>query len=85
MMVQRILAWMAPSKTILPEVPPVICDEKQQKYYTVGEFLGKGGFAACYKVTQSGQEYAAKVVSKQFIRQKNAEKVGLLLILFIYI
>uniref|UniRef100_A0AC35FXL4 Serine/threonine-protein kinase PLK n=1 Tax=Panagrolaimus sp. PS1159 TaxID=55785 RepID=A0AC35FXL4_9BILA len=68
---------MAPTKTILPEVPPVVCDTKTQKYYTVGEFLGKGGFAACYKVTTiSGEAYAAKIVSKQFVKQRHTEKAA---------
>uniref|UniRef100_A0AC34FUC5 Serine/threonine-protein kinase PLK n=1 Tax=Panagrolaimus sp. ES5 TaxID=591445 RepID=A0AC34FUC5_9BILA len=67
---------MAPStKSNIPDVPPMICDQAKQKYYTTGEFLGKGGFAACYKVTNlSGEIYAAKIVSKQFVKQKNAEK-----------
>uniref|UniRef100_A0AC35FVM7 Serine/threonine-protein kinase PLK n=1 Tax=Panagrolaimus sp. PS1159 TaxID=55785 RepID=A0AC35FVM7_9BILA len=68
---------MAPTRTIYPVVRPIICDTKTQSNYTLGEFLGKGGFAACYKVTTtSGKAYAAKIVSKQFIKQQNTEKAA---------
>ncbi|KAK0401618.1 hypothetical protein QR680_015878 [Steinernema hermaphroditum] len=49
-----------------------VIDVKHEKVYRVGRFLGKGGFARCYEVTESGtsQKLAAKVVSRESISRK---------------
>ena len=64
----------------MPTMPRVVCDERKQLYFDVGEFLGKGGFAACYRlVDKVGTSYAAKVVGKHLISTKShSEKVILI-------
>uniref|UniRef100_A0AC34R5V4 Serine/threonine-protein kinase PLK n=1 Tax=Panagrolaimus sp. JU765 TaxID=591449 RepID=A0AC34R5V4_9BILA len=58
-------------KNVMPVMPTVVCDERRQEYYSVGEFLGKGGFAACYRLTDGiGTSYAGKVVGKHLIKSK---------------
>lgn len=43
--------------------------------YKKGRFLGKGGFANCYQVTnlQDGRDYAIKVVDKNTIMRDRAK------------
>ncbi|MES1907678.1 MAG: hypothetical protein MHM6MM_000752 [Cercozoa sp. M6MM] len=46
------------------------------KRYTIDEYLGKGGFARCYKVTSHDSEnvYAVKIVSKALLQKKPARQ-----------
>ena len=44
-----------------------------------GEFLGKGGFATCYRLTdpESGKIFAAKIIEKKnLLRKRAAEKLS---------
>lgn len=44
-----------------------------------GEFLGKGGFATCYRLTdaEAGKIFAAKVIDKKsLLRKKASEKLS---------
>nr|BAB18588.1 polo-like kinase [Hemicentrotus pulcherrimus] len=51
------------------EVPDVVTDPSTGKTYTKGRFLGKGGFAKCYELTDDAtkQIFAGKVVSKALL------------------
>ncbi|XP_067932034.1 serine/threonine-protein kinase PLK1-like [Watersipora subatra] len=57
------------SKPARNSVPDIIKDTKGGKSYKKGRFLGKGGFAYCYEVTEmeSMEVYACKVVSKTLL------------------
>ncbi|UJR21968.1 hypothetical protein I4U23_025036 [Adineta vaga] len=50
-------------------IPNVILDPRTRTQYAKGKFLGKGGFARCYELTdiQTGQIYAGKVVPKSLL------------------
>eukprot|EP00116_Pleurobrachia_bachei_P019272 sb/3479534/ len=56
-----------------PSRPDVVIfrDERCGRAYKRGAFLGKGGFAKCYEVTdmESGEIFAAKVVSKTLLKK----------------
>ncbi|XP_049575790.1 serine/threonine-protein kinase PLK1 [Syngnathus scovelli] len=58
---------MAP--TPLKEIPEVLVDTRAKRRYTRGRFLGKGGFAKCYEITdvESQQVFAGKIVPKSLI------------------
>jgi serine/threonine protein kinase len=47
-----------------PEIPDVVIDAENGKIYKKGNYLGKGGFAWCYEMTDSQTNviYAAKVL-----------------------
>uniref|UniRef100_A0A914M9N4 Serine/threonine-protein kinase PLK n=1 Tax=Meloidogyne incognita TaxID=6306 RepID=A0A914M9N4_MELIC len=61
------------SKPILKEVPDLVCDGSTKQTYTKGKFLGKGGFARCYELTNNKTKivYAGKVVSKTLLMKKH--------------
>jgi polo-like kinase 1 len=48
-------------------------DKAKKRRYTRGKFLGKGGFARCYELTdqQTNNIYAGKVVSKMLLQKKH--------------
>lgn len=48
------------------EIPDVLYDEGNRKRYKKGRFLGKGGFAKCYEITdfETKEVYAGKIVPK---------------------
>ncbi|CAF3726918.1 unnamed protein product [Adineta steineri] len=50
-------------------IPNVIIDPKTRAQYAKGKFLGKGGFARCYELTDvnTGQIYAGKIVPKTML------------------
>ena len=52
----------APAK----EIPEILCDTSTGKKYTRGRFLGKGGFAKCFEITdiETKQVLAGKIVPK---------------------
>lgn len=60
-------------KPILKEVPDLVCDNVTKQTYTKGKFLGKGGFARCYELTNNKTKnfYAGKVVSKTLLMKKH--------------
>ncbi|XP_061536345.1 serine/threonine-protein kinase PLK1 [Phycodurus eques] len=53
----------------LKEIPEVLMDTRAKRRYTRGRFLGKGGFAKCYEITdvESQQVFAGKIVPKTLI------------------
>ncbi|KAM9819009.1 serine/threonine-protein kinase PLK1 [Syngnathus typhle] len=55
--------------TPLKEIPEVLVDTRAKRRYTRGRFLGKGGFAKCYEITdvESQQVFAGKIVPKSLI------------------
>lgn len=62
----------------LKEIPDVLVDPRTKKRYTRGRFLGKGGFAKCYEITdmQTNQVFAGKIVAKSMImKQHQREKM----------
>ncbi len=59
-------------------IPEMVIDPTSGNRYMKGKFLGKGGFARCYELTemQSKEVYAGKIVSKQLLtKQHQKEKV----------
>ncbi|CAB3405310.1 unnamed protein product [Caenorhabditis bovis] len=65
-----------------PEVPAIIVDPERNIKYEKGRFLGKGGFAHCYEITNvmTREVLAGKVVPKhllvkQYQRDKMAQEV----------
>lgn len=59
--------------------PPSIVTEPEEdaERYSIGGFLGKGGFAVCYEGTlaRNGRVFAMKVVKSQMPQKKMEEKV----------
>lgn len=70
------------------EPPPSIVPEPEdgRERYSIGGFLGKGGFAVCYEGTlaRNGRVFAMKVVKSQMPQKKMEEKVGLVATDIIY-
>ncbi len=63
-------------------IPEMIVDPNTGARYMRGKFLGKGGFARCYELTdmQTKDIFAGKIVSKQLLtKQHQKEKVKLIL------
>jgi polo-like kinase 1 len=61
-------------------IPDIVVDPATGTRYMKGKFLGKGGFARCYELTDinSKEIYAGKIVSKQLLtKQHQKEKVHL--------
>ncbi|CAF0938907.1 unnamed protein product [Adineta ricciae] len=65
-------------------IPNVILDPRTRTQYIKGKFLGKGGFARCYELTdvQTGQVFAGKVVPKSLLikphqREKMQQEVSI--------
>uniref|UniRef100_A0A8C5D454 Serine/threonine-protein kinase PLK n=1 Tax=Gadus morhua TaxID=8049 RepID=A0A8C5D454_GADMO len=51
------------------EIPDVLVDSRSKKKYSRGRFLGKGGFAKCYEITDmdTNEVFAGKIVPKSMI------------------
>lgn len=67
-----------PKSATLKEIPDVLVDPRTMRRYTRGRFLGKGGFAKCYEITdvETKQVFAGKVVPKSLIlKQHQREKM----------
>ncbi|XP_072319656.1 serine/threonine-protein kinase PLK1 [Eucyclogobius newberryi] len=58
-----------PKSAPLKEIPDVLVDSRTARRYSRGRFLGKGGFAKCFEITdlQSKQVFAGKIVPKALI------------------
>ncbi|KAM3864627.1 serine/threonine-protein kinase PLK1 [Diretmus argenteus] len=67
-----------PKSAPLKEIPDVLVDPRTMRRYTRGRFLGKGGFAKCYEITdvETKQVFAGKIVPKSMIlKQHQREKM----------
>ncbi|XP_060910946.1 serine/threonine-protein kinase PLK1 [Labrus mixtus] len=67
-----------PKSVPLKEIPDVLLDPRNMRRYARGRFLGKGGFAKCYEITdlETKQVFAGKVVPKSLIlKQHQREKM----------
>lgn len=72
------LAHVDPKSAPLKEIPDVLVDPRTMRRYTRGRFLGKGGFAKCYEITdvETKQVFAGKIVPKSLIlKQHQREKM----------
>lgn len=60
-------------KVAVKEIPDVIINLQNNKRYLKGRFLGKGGFARCYELTDiaTQQIFAGKIVSKSLLTKKH--------------
>ncbi|CAL8286092.1 unnamed protein product [Arctogadus glacialis] len=58
-----------PISAPLKEIPDVLVDSRSKKKYSRGRFLGKGGFAKCYEITDmdTNEVFAGKIVPKSMI------------------
>lgn len=71
-------AHVDPKSAPLKEIPDVLVDPRTMKRYARGRFLGKGGFAKCYEITdmETKQVFAGKIVPKSLIlKQHQREKM----------
>lgn len=67
-----------PKSAPLKEIPDILVDPRTMKRYTRGRFLGKGGFAKCYEITdvETKTVFAGKIVPKALIlKQHQREKM----------
>uniref|UniRef100_A0A8D0CPL7 Serine/threonine-protein kinase PLK n=1 Tax=Sander lucioperca TaxID=283035 RepID=A0A8D0CPL7_SANLU len=71
-------AHVDPKSAPLKEIPDVLVDPRTSRRYARGRFLGKGGFAKCYEITdmETKQVFAGKIVPKSLIlKQHQREKM----------
>ncbi|CAM4517648.1 serine/threonine-protein kinase PLK1 [Lepidochelys kempii] len=62
------------------EIPKVLVDPRTRRSYMRGRFLGKGGFAKCYEITelQSQEVFAGKIVPKSLlVKPHQKEKMSM--------
>lgn len=67
------------SKNHADPPPPIVTEpEDGGERYSMGAFLGKGGFAVCYegRLSRNGRVFAMKVVRSQMPQKKMEEKVS---------
>eukprot|EP00042_Codosiga_hollandica_P041887 m.378083 g.378083 ORF g.378083 m.378083 type:complete len:673 (+) comp56194_c0_seq6:68-2086(+) len=59
-----------------PSEPIIVQDKTSGSRYLVGQYLGKGGFAKCYELTDmdTNRVYAGKIVSKQTLAKHRAKE-----------
>uniref|UniRef100_A0A5S6QX90 Serine/threonine-protein kinase PLK n=1 Tax=Trichuris muris TaxID=70415 RepID=A0A5S6QX90_TRIMR len=64
------------NKKEMKELPDVIVNPADGTRYIKGKFLGKGGFARCYELTDSStnEVFAGKVVSKSLLLKKHQKE-----------
>ncbi|OAF70899.1 hypothetical protein A3Q56_01298 [Intoshia linei] len=55
------------------DLPPIIVDKQNRKKYSKGQFMGKGGFAKCYEMTDmdTGLIYAGKIISRRLLTKQS--------------
>ncbi|XP_044159656.1 serine/threonine-protein kinase PLK1 [Bufo gargarizans] len=58
-----------PGVSAVKEIPEVLVDPRTRRRYLRGRFLGKGGFAKCYEITDlaSREVFAGKIVPKSML------------------
>ncbi|KAJ8001322.1 hypothetical protein DPEC_G00168340 [Dallia pectoralis] len=73
-----------PKSAPLKEIPDILVDPRTMKRYMRGRFLGKGGFAKCYEITDmdTKEVFAGKVVPKSMIlkphqREKMSSEISI--------
>ncbi|XP_062311205.1 serine/threonine-protein kinase PLK1 [Osmerus eperlanus] len=73
-----------PKSAPLKEIPDILVDPRTMKRYMRGRFLGKGGFAKCYEITDldTKEVFAGKVVPKSMIlkphqREKMSSEIAI--------
>ncbi|XP_061840159.1 serine/threonine-protein kinase PLK1 [Nerophis lumbriciformis] len=74
----KTVARVDPKSAPLKEIPECLVDPRTMRCYTRGRFLGKGGFAKCYEITdvETKQVFAGKIVPKSLIlKQHQREKM----------
>uniref|UniRef100_A0A8D0GZP1 Serine/threonine-protein kinase PLK n=1 Tax=Sphenodon punctatus TaxID=8508 RepID=A0A8D0GZP1_SPHPU len=62
------------------EIPKVLVDPRSRRSYLRGRFLGKGGFAKCYEITelQHQEVFAGKIVPKSLlVKPHQKEKMSM--------
>lgn len=67
-------------------IPDIVMDPQSGNRYLKGKFLGKGGFARCYELTEmnSKEIFAGKIVSKQLLTKPHQkEKVNIVILTFL--
>jgi len=57
-------------------IPDIVIDPSTGNRYMKGKFLGKGGFARCYELTEmnSKEIFAGKIVSKQLLTKPHQKE-----------
>jgi polo-like kinase 1 len=57
-------------------IPDIVIDPSSGNRYLKGKFLGKGGFARCYELTEmnSKEIFAGKIVSKQLLTKPHQKE-----------
>ncbi|KAK3530669.1 hypothetical protein QTP86_031662 [Hemibagrus guttatus] len=65
-----------PKSAPLKEIPDILVDPRTMKRYTRGRFLGKGGFAKCYEITDldTKEVFAGKVVPKSLLMKPHQKE-----------
>ncbi|KAG8433195.1 hypothetical protein GDO86_017471 [Hymenochirus boettgeri] len=60
---------MPVSSSTVKEIPEILVDPRTRRRYLRGRFLGKGGFAKCYEITdlESREVFAGKIVPKTML------------------
>ncbi|CAH2307529.1 serine threonine- kinase PLK1 [Pelobates cultripes] len=58
-----------PLASSVKEIPEILVDPRTRRRYMRGRFLGKGGFAKCYEITdlESREVFAGKIVPKTML------------------
>jgi len=71
------------AESVAEVIPDILIDPTSRKRYVRGRFLGKGGFAKCYELTDgSNTIYAGKIVSKTLLikphqKDKMAQEINI--------
>ncbi|XP_006005713.1 serine/threonine-protein kinase PLK1 [Latimeria chalumnae] len=66
-----------PTKTVaVKEIPDILVDPRTKKKYVRGKFLGKGGFAKCYEITdmETKEVFAGKIVPKSMLMKPHQKE-----------
>uniref|UniRef100_A0AAR2LYC8 Serine/threonine-protein kinase PLK n=1 Tax=Pygocentrus nattereri TaxID=42514 RepID=A0AAR2LYC8_PYGNA len=65
-----------PKSAPLKEIPDILVDPRSMKRYMRGRFLGKGGFAKCYEITDmdTKEVFAGKVVPKSLLMKPHQKE-----------
>lgn len=69
-------AASAPPELVVKEIPEQLYDPSTKRRYQRGRFLGKGGFAKCYEMTDvaTGEVFAGKIVSKTMLMKPHQKE-----------